>query len=844
MKLYVWIAALVLFSFCTVQGMDIHVPGDYPTISDAISAAANGDKIIVWPKTYHETINLDKNITVVSKEGPESTIIDGARSGSVVTFAEGNESWLIGFTLTNGYAEKGGGVFCYRASPSIVDCIIKNNGVSSYGGGVCSYSEDSSAESKPLLVNNYIYYNHSANLGGGICCEHYGSVDLRNCTVVNNTAINEGGGIYSGSQDNTDISNSILWDNNPEEIANQGPPPIVSYSDIMGGYTGNNNINSDPEFVNASTNDYHLTYDSPCRNAGSNTYFLPDVTLDPEGDPRIALSTIDMGADEYYFHLYLTGDVQPGQEIDVNVVGWPTAPVNLYMDPELVDPPLSTQYGDFYLPWPTLWDGSLGQIPQNGVLTLTVTVPSTWKPGDTYYLQALVGPWGSFFTTLTNYVKVEILEDYDLIDAHWTFHEMSGTVLHDVSGEGWHGTLNGDPQWVPGPSGGVLEFNGVDDWVGTNLVPIYDGDDSYTWEVIARYSAPVSVRQAIMGFEKTQSAEVVISHTDSPPGHASGHSRCDNYGVNGGGHVIKSLNPINDGGWHHLALVRDREFKKYRFYVDHVLQLEIDDNNNNTPINQDGQLAFSIGCENWNGNDWLHFAGAISEIRLASTALEPSQFIPFTNLIDAHYTFDEMSGNTLHDVSGNGWHGTLHGNPQWVAGNSGGALEFDGSSDWVGTNLVPIYYENDSYTWEVIARYSAPVSVRQAIMGFEKTQSAEVVISHTDSPAGYASGHSRCDNYVNGHVLKSLNPLDDGSWHHFALVRDRERVEYRFYVDHVLQETTPDINGSTPINLDGQLSFSIGCENWNGNDWLHFTGAIDEIRLASTALEPDSFLSL
>ena len=49
----------------------------------------------------------------------------------------------------------------------------------------------------------------------------------------------------------------------------------------------------------------------------------------------------------------------------------------------------------------------------------------------------------------------------------------------------------------------------------------------------------------------------------------------------------------------------------------------------------------------------------------------------------AHWRLDEASGVTAFDSSGNGNDGTLNGNPQWEAGMIGGALHFDGSSDYV-----------------------------------------------------------------------------------------------------------------------------------------------------------------
>ncbi|UCE47671.1 MAG: hypothetical protein JSW47_18985, partial [Phycisphaerales bacterium] len=46
-----------------------------------------------------------------------------------------------------------------------------------------------------------------------------------------------------------------------------------------------------------------------------------------------------------------------------------------------------------------------------------------------------------------------------------------------------------------------------------------------------------------------------------------------------------------------------------------------------------------------------------------------------------HWKFDESSGKTASDsIAGND--GTLQGNPKWVVGQLGNALEFDGD-DWV-----------------------------------------------------------------------------------------------------------------------------------------------------------------
>ena len=52
-----------------------------------------------------------------------------------------------------------------------------------------------------------------------------------------------------------------------------------------------------------------------------------------------------------------------------------------------------------------------------------------------------------------------------ILVAEWTFDEGGGDVLHDSSGNGYDGDINGSPTWVPGESGMALHFDGVDDYV-------------------------------------------------------------------------------------------------------------------------------------------------------------------------------------------------------------------------------------------------------------------------------------------------------------------------------------------------------------------------------------------
>lgn len=75
----------------------ITVPDDYPTIQEAINAAALGDTIYVHNGTYHENIVVNKTVSLVG-ENRSTTIIDGSNSSTVV-YISANDVYVSGFTI-------------------------------------------------------------------------------------------------------------------------------------------------------------------------------------------------------------------------------------------------------------------------------------------------------------------------------------------------------------------------------------------------------------------------------------------------------------------------------------------------------------------------------------------------------------------------------------------------------------------------------------------------------------------------------------------------------------------------------------------------------------------------
>ncbi len=181
---------------------NIAVPGDRATIQAAIDAAYHGDTITVGPGTYTENITINgKSVTLQSSAGPDSTVLDGNGSGSVITIAgsESNNSIIRGFTIKNGRGSiYGGGIYINNASPIITDSkIINNTGCN--GGGIY-IGQGSAIIQGNTISNNSLYC--SGSYGGGIAVDWGSSAQILYNTIENNTMnSSDGGGIgvYSGS---------------------------------------------------------------------------------------------------------------------------------------------------------------------------------------------------------------------------------------------------------------------------------------------------------------------------------------------------------------------------------------------------------------------------------------------------------------------------------------------------------------------------------------------------------------------------------------------------------------------------------------------------------------------
>ena len=223
------IIAAMAFSSTSAAAVTARVPADTSSIQDAIDwvASRGGGTVIVSPGTYYESITINKGVTVTSvNDDTVNTILDGEGDHQCVSFdywADG--AVLNGFTIRNGWAEKGGGICAdihFLHTVTITQCLVTEN-EAYHGGGL--YAEGA------VVLKRCAFFRNTAKgkkddwilgtrrgesgLGGGVKMDG-GILTVRDCRFEGNES-HYGGAIYItdiwSSGDRSTVTNGVFVNN-------------------------------------------------------------------------------------------------------------------------------------------------------------------------------------------------------------------------------------------------------------------------------------------------------------------------------------------------------------------------------------------------------------------------------------------------------------------------------------------------------------------------------------------------------------------------------------------------------------------------------------------------------
>lgn len=193
------------------------------------------------------------------------------------------------------------------------------------------------------------------------------------------------------------------------------------------------------------------------------------------------------------------------------------------------------------------------------------------------------------------------------------------------------------------------------------------------------------------------------------------------------------------------------------------------------------------------------------------------------NQLVGYWPFDEGKGSPK-DASGNDNHGKIEGEPKWVDGKFGKALEFDGKDDHIVVKDHPTLDLTKNLT--IMAWFMPKAVITQRRM-MSKNNSIFVMFDFGDP--------NTIDLLVkpnNDFVESKTSDWKVDQWYHFAGTYDGKSL--RIYVNGKLEGEKKYGGGIAPSDLD----LWIGGDDY-GRPTDHFPGIIDEVRIYKHALNGD-----
>ena len=205
------------------------------------------------------------------------------------------------------------------------------------------------------------------------------------------------------------------------------------------------------------------------------------------------------------------------------------------------------------------------------------------------------------------------------------------------------------------------------------------------------------------------------------------------------------------------------------------------------------------------------------------------------------WKFDEGSGTSAADSSGQGNTGTLTLGPTWVAGKRGQAVRFDGSDDYVSvpnggglnnvsTGSIAMWVKWTGTQDQGYANYGA-VLARQNNGQFSST-----IIDLTTSNPDTAKVTWKFNSSGGFDIVGATSPLS-GRWRHIVIAFTSG--DHKMYMDGVLDGSST--TAGTSINNSG-IPLTIGA--WIGDGVSYSTSDIDDVRVYNRVLSPQDVYAI
>ncbi|WP_136465708.1 LamG-like jellyroll fold domain-containing protein [Flagellimonas onchidii] len=384
---------------------------------------------------------------------------------------------------------------------------------------------------------------------------------------------------------------------------------------------------------------------------------------------------------------------------------------------------------------------------------------------------------------------------------HWTFDETSGTTAADASGNNRNGTLVGGPTWnSSGRVNGAISLDGTNDWI--NLTD-FNLENAFTISAWVKLNAGINQFDGLMSADDPRTGQDINFYNGAP--------RL----WNGSSDVVISNTSVTANVWTHVAFVRDGS--DITIYING----EAKGRRAWTETLTVGALGRSFAGIGFSGllDDFRIYEGALTSREIKELPGFATTGPDITSNLEGHWTFDETSGTTAIDASGNNRTGTLQGNPTWNAsGKVNGAIALDGTGDWVNISDMNLSGDFTIASW---VNLSTGIGNQDGIVAADNANNGQDI--------NFYNGAGRLWTGATDVVISNTT-MTANTWTHVAITRSGSNLT--IYIDGV---STGTGSWSGTMDVGGLGRSFVGAVT---------EGSLDDLRIYSRALNSNEINAL
>lgn len=418
---------------------------------------------------------------------------------------------------------------------------------------------------------------------------------------------------------------------------------------------------------------------------------------------------------------------------------------------------------------------------------------------------------------------------------YWKLDENTGTTsVVDSSGNNLTGTLAGSmtaADWVPGNIGSALDFDGTDDAVsfGTTSVLKF-GSGNFTYSAWVKTSATGATDVYIADSNNATAERLLYTG-------GANTAVCFARDASGNSATATGTTTITNGVWHHLACVRSGS--SVYIYVDGRLE---GSGTNGSVGSTDTTPAASTTIAKRDNAAGLNMAGLMDEVKIYNYARTAAQVAYDYNRGGpvGWWKFDECTGTTAYDSSGNANNGTITiggtgtytsagtcgsgtSTHAWNAGTVGklnASLGFDGTNDYIDLGSSSLFkFTTSPFS---LSAWIYMDTNNKSIISSDNASTGFGLLVSSDKLRFVGRGTSSV-------TLDSNTSLTTGQWYHVAMVYTGANGNRYLYINGILDASdsfTGSITSATSNLFIGQRADGI----------QRFGGRIDDVRIYNYAL--------